>query len=89
MDRVSSGPAFCVLCGDLTISGTPEQLELYSEMVSQLTKMPCFNVFGGHDGNSCKGVSNFELVIGPTYYSWDYGNRHFVALVSETSASVP
>jgi len=85
MNRVSGEPAFCVLCGDLTMSGAFEQLELYSEMVSQLTAMPCFNLFGGHDGNSCKGVSNYELLIGPPYYSWDYGHRHFVALVSETS----
>ena len=85
MNRVYGEPAFCVLCGDLTMSGAPEQLELYSEMVSQLTTMLCFNVFGGHDGNSCRSVANYELAIGPPYYSWDYGYRHFVALISETS----
>ena len=92
MNELSGEPAFLIVCGDLTGRGTLTQLEMYREVAAQITNMPCYNLFGGHDGKYAKGVrdiSNYELKIGPPYYSWDYGNRHFVAFVSELDYLTP
>lgn len=75
-------PAFFFSVGDLTMSGTLEELRMYRWAASAFT-MPCYHIFGGHDGNSTRSVDNYSAMLGPPYYSWDYGGRHFVVFVTE------
>ena len=36
-----------------------------------------------------RSTVNFELRIGPPYYSWDYGGVHFIQIVAETPYLMP
>jgi outer membrane protein assembly factor BamB len=81
----SERAAFAVFAGDLTPLGLPENLLAIKKAVADIWKKPFHAGFGGHDGNNATGMGNFMDVFGPYYYSWNYGGRHFIALVSETS----
>jgi len=79
-------PAFLVTVGDLTMSGTHWQWDMY-ERIRGASRLRVYDGFGGHDGNclSPRATTNYELRIGPPYYSWDYGGVHFVQFVTETA----
>ncbi len=84
MTEVSGDPAFLVAVGDLTMSGTYDQWNMY-DRIRSASKLPVYDVFGGHDGNCLKPRSTayYEFRVGPPYYSWDYGGVHFVQFVTE------
>jgi outer membrane protein assembly factor BamB len=79
-------PAFLVTVGDLTMSGTHWQWDMY-DRIRGASQVIVYDGFGGHDGNCLKprSTANYELRIGPPYYSWDYGGVHFVQFVTETA----
>jgi outer membrane protein assembly factor BamB/predicted MPP superfamily phosphohydrolase len=76
--------------GDLTAHGRLPELEAYAAVLRG-AKVPVQSVFGGHDGNDerysdeCElsYTHNYERVLGPTYYSFDWGRWHFIACASE------
>ena len=83
--RSTGKPRFHVICGDLTMTGWLREWKWYADAMSTLT-LPSYNVFGGHGGNYGRdtplkrgSVHHFNLFCGPSYYSWNYGGRHFVA----------
>ena len=80
------GPAFMVTAGDLTMSGSYFEWDMYDQ-IRRSSEVPVYEGFGGHDGNCLdpRSTLNFERRIGPPYYSWDYGGVHFVQFVTETS----
>ena len=64
-----------------------ENMGLFKEYVASLATLgfPMFNVLGNHDNNpyaanDVEGRSVFEEKLGPTYYSFNIGNVHFVVL---------
>jgi len=75
--------AFAVWAGDLTPYGRLDNLQLLREVENTLS-YPTHNCIGNHDDNT-NGVQNWEEVMGPWYYSWDYAGRHFVILDSEVA----
>jgi len=83
-------PDFIVASGDLTNRGKLSELNRYREAI-QTVDVPVFSLFGGHDGNEERyageaGMSfirNYEQTLGPTYYSFDWGGRHFVLYPAE------
>jgi len=86
-----TGPDMLVATGDLSNWGTMSELSAYNEVTGSVG-VPVYSVFGGHDGDqelyegpgwgaSC--VRNYEQVLGPVYYSFDRGGRHFVAYAKE------
>ncbi|NQT11915.1 MAG: PQQ-binding-like beta-propeller repeat protein [Planctomycetes bacterium] len=79
-------PAFMTTAGDLTMSGSPFEWDMY-DRIRRSSQLPMYEGFGGHDGNSLdpRSTVSFEQRIGPPYYSWDYGGVHFVQFVTETS----
>ncbi len=86
----SETPDLIVCTGDLTEEGTPSELDLLRETLARTTA-PFVPVWGGHDsaseyvingsGSTCTG--NFEKVLGPVCFSFDWGDRHFVAYAAE------
>ena len=83
--RTSGNPAFFFNCGDLTMSGYDHEMKMYRWSLEPFT-IPVYHIFGGHDGRFAKGVrsiANFEKWLGPAWYSWDHGGRHFITYVSE------
>lgn len=83
------GPEFVLATGDPTEAGTPLQLRQLA-MALRSTGVPVFAGWGGHDGNSeryAEGakpfVRNWERVIGPVYFSWNWGGKHFISYAME------
>ena len=82
--RTTGKPRFHVICGDLTMTGWLSEWRLYADAMAAM-KLPNYHVFGGHGGNYLArtehrrgSVHHFNLFCGPSYYSWNYGGRHFV-----------
>ncbi len=86
MTDVPGNPAFLMTVGDLTMNGTQYEWDMY-DAIRGSSRLLVYDCFGGHDGNCLKprSVTNYELRIGPSYYSWDYGGVHFVLFVTETA----
>jgi len=86
---VACAPAFFFNVGDLTMSGTVAQFDLYRFALEPFT-IPVYPVFGGHDGVYARddtragSTANYEAQLNaPPYYAWEYGGVHFVTFVSE------
>ena len=76
-------PAFLVTVGDLTMSGSQYEWDMY-DRIRGASNVPVYDGFGGHDGNvDPRTTVHFERRIGPTHYSWDYGGVHFIQFVTE------
>ena len=70
--------AFAVNTGDLVAWGQRSGYENYLNMTSKL-KVPLYNVIGNHDAVR-GGYRIFRELFGETYYSFNFGNSHFVIL---------
>jgi len=78
-------PDLIIHSGDLSNRGTQEELS-WCARAFETVAPPVFALFGNHDGSSehsahkgaltCTG--NFGQIFGPAYYSFDWGERHFV-----------
>ena len=83
VDRLGGAAAFGVAVGDIMF----DDLSLfpdYERAVSR-TGVPFFQVVGNHDldldaGVDPESVKTFERYFGPTYYSFDRGEVHYVVL---------
>lgn len=70
---------FVCVCGDLTTSGTAEELAAYRQHVDQYAKIPVFTIAGNHEGRNPDLLSILETYTGqPLYYSFTYGNDVFI-----------
>lgn len=83
-ELLGTDAAFGVLLGD----NVGDDLSLYGMLIPVVGKIgiPCYYVKGNHDSNY-DGAPNpklidetFERNFGPSYYSFDYGPVHFIAL---------
>ena len=79
------GPAFLATAGDLTMTGSQFEWDMY-DRIRGSSKIRVYEGFGGHDGNCLdpRCTVSFEQRIGPPFYSWDYGGVHFIQFVTET-----
>jgi outer membrane protein assembly factor BamB len=69
-------PRFIIPTGDLVTQGSDlSSYEDYRRAVLA-SGIPFYQVIGNHDAP----VENYEKYLGPTYYSFDYGQKHFVVL---------
>lgn len=94
-----AGPDVIVVSGDLTNRGELAELSRFRDAIETVSSTPVFPLFGGHDGNEERheGISqggytftrHFEAVLGPSYYSFDWGGRHFVFYPNEQSFFSP
>ncbi|MFB0919966.1 MAG: metallophosphoesterase [Oscillospiraceae bacterium] len=73
-------PVFVINNGDLVYSGKPNQYRIFNQMVSGISTTLC-TTLGNHDirGN---GRDTYVKLYGPEYYSFDFGDNHFVFLDS-------
>ena len=72
-------PAFCWVGGDITLQGGKGQR--YVELMSRL-KMPVRNAVGNHEMlvRERHPREGFQRLFGPTYYSFNVGQVHYVTL---------
>ncbi len=81
--------AFIVATGDLTNNGrNPAEKLVYKESMA-LSPVPVMNLPGNHDllenGSVPRTLgpdSGYESILGPKYYAFDYGTRHYIMLNS-------
>lgn len=77
-----SQPAYGISLGDV-VSDTPGLLKAMKEKLGS-TSMPVFTTIGNHDkfGNNPlpKSSDTFQKVFGPTDYSFNIGDVHFICL---------
>jgi Icc protein len=73
-------PVFVIDNGDLVYSGKPNQYRIFDQIVSGISTTLC-TTLGNHDirGN---GRDTYTKLYGPEYYSFDFGDNHFVFLDS-------
>ncbi|MFJ7495872.1 PQQ-binding-like beta-propeller repeat protein [Streptomyces sp. NPDC097727] len=74
-------PAFVLATGDLSGDGAPSHWQAYLKGTAN-SKLPIWPVTGNHDhgGGDTGGVGNYRSLLGPAWYSFDYGNTHFIQL---------
>jgi len=70
--------ALVVNLGDFASTGQQAQYNEFKKTVSRL-KIPVYNTLGNHDG-IYGGWKIFRKMFGPSYYSFDYDNSHFIVL---------
>jgi hypothetical protein len=82
-DLIGSDAAFGVTLGDLS-NNNPS---LFDGVVKTLGRIgiPWYNVPGNHDLNfdavdDAQSTETFHRVVGPSYFSYDYGPVHFIGL---------
>jgi 3',5'-cyclic AMP phosphodiesterase CpdA len=73
----SRGAAFIVDTGDVTTSGSREELAKYHDYTAS-TGIGFYTVPGNHDVGRGGTSEAYEEIIGPPYYSFDYAGDHFV-----------
>ncbi|HEY4613243.1 MAG TPA: calcineurin-like phosphoesterase family protein [Bacteroidota bacterium] len=81
--KMSDTPLFGVGCGDLMY----DHLEFFPEYEKAVMRMgvPCFQVVGNHDVEVDQrtdegSIRTFSRYFGPTYYSFNRGEVHYVVL---------
>ncbi len=82
-ELVGTEAAFGVTLGDI-MGNMLNLYNGYNDAVSQVG-IPFYNIIGNHDLNfdapdDRMSDETFHLHFGPNYYSWNYGQVHFVAL---------
>ena len=73
-------PIFVIDNGDLVFSGKPNQYRLFDQSAANISATLCLTL-GNHDIRQ-NGRSLYTKLYGPAYYSFDFGDNHFVFLDS-------
>lgn len=84
MMQSASSPLYGLVVGDLVW----DRMDMFSDYINVLSKLsfPLFQVIGNHDhdqsitNNDSKAASKYETYFGPTYYSYNIGDCHYVVL---------
>ncbi len=81
--NLSPEPVFGVACGDIMY----DRLEYFPEYERAVHRIgiPCFQVLGNHDVDIAsrtdeRSTRTFERYFGPTYYSFNRGEIHYIVL---------
>lgn len=75
-------PEFILFLGDSTSSGSPEEWQR-SDRIMDALHVPAIMIPGNHDVYNHQTRKRYERRYGRTYFSFDYGEVHFLALDSE------
>jgi len=83
INKSTGNPAFIAVSGDLTNRATDEEFKDYTASTAT-SSLPVYPAVGNHDfapGPDYKTrIDRYREYLGPEWYSFDYGNRHFVTL---------
>lgn len=73
-------PVFVIDNGDLVYSGKPNQYRIFNHMASEFSTTLC-TTLGNHDIRG-DGLETYKKLYGPEYYSFSFGDNHFIFLDS-------
>lgn len=85
LNEVTGEPAFVLIAGDLFLDATEGEYREYLPAAAT-SRLPIWTSVGNHDISFWNGSTYKERLepyrrhIGPEWYSFDYGDRHFVLL---------
>ena len=83
INESTGNPAFIAVSGDLTNRATDAEFEDYTASTAT-SKLPVYPAVGNHDfapGSDYKTrIDRYREYLGPEWYSFDYGNRHFITI---------
>lgn len=87
-DRMGSDPElrFCLISGDLTEQGTPEELERFERELKELP-IPCFATLGNHELGYSE--SEFRERFGRGNFSFTFRGARFTLLDSASATLAP
>lgn len=81
--------AFIQVSGDLTNNATQAEFDYYNRATAG-SSVPVWPAVGNHEYSGGSGyavrIDNYRRNVGPEWYSFDYGNRHFVVLENNGAA---
>ncbi|NIA14809.1 MAG: hypothetical protein GWP08_12095, partial [Nitrospiraceae bacterium] len=84
-------PNFVVEVGDIVLGGAaegvPAQWDLFDEVIAAV-EPPYFPLPGNHDISDAATEQLWRSRLGPTHYSFEYGNSQFILLNSEEVGAV-
>jgi outer membrane protein assembly factor BamB len=91
INSTSQNLAFVQVSGDLTNNATDSEFNFYRNATAA-SKLPVWPAVGNHEYFSGGGttyadrIENYRRYVGPEWYSFDYGNRHFIVLENNGGA---
>ncbi|MEB3103917.1 outer membrane protein assembly factor BamB family protein [Ferviditalea candida] len=83
LNELTGSPAFITISGDITNGAS--DAEFMDFLASTATsKLPVYPAVGNHDftggANFAARIDRYRTHLGPEWYSYDYGNKHFIVL---------
>ncbi|MGM0875162.1 MAG: PQQ-binding-like beta-propeller repeat protein [Bacillota bacterium] len=83
INQSTGNPAFIAVSGDITNRATDAEFQDYTASTAT-SSLPVYPAVGNHDlapGLDYKTrIDRYRDYLGPEWYSFDYGNRHFITL---------
>ena len=87
LNSLTDEPAFLAVSGDLTQNATDPEFVRYQAAMAT-SRVPVWPAVGNHDISDDSDVyDNYRKYLGPEWYSFDYGNRHFVMLENNSAST--
>ncbi|GAA5041033.1 PQQ-binding-like beta-propeller repeat protein [Actinopolymorpha pittospori] len=87
--------AFIQISGDITQDGEEQEFIDFRKLTAR-SAVPVWSAVGNHEYSKSQRwneykllVENYRRYVGPEWYSFDYGNRHFVTLDNNRSEQLP
>ncbi|WP_152966722.1 PQQ-binding-like beta-propeller repeat protein [Sporosarcina globispora] len=92
INESTGDPAFITVSGDLTNRATDAEYQDYTASTAT-SALPVYPAVGNHDfapgSNYQTRIDRYRNYLGPEWYSFDYGKRHFVVLENNLGFSEP
>lgn len=92
LNKLNGSADFVLVNGDLTYYASDEEFKDYTAATAT-SKLPFYPAPGNHDITSGPDyktrVERYRQYLGPEWYSFDYGNKHFVILENHLGFSQP
>ncbi len=82
------GVEFVLFAGDITQSGSQEEIDEFIEVADQLT-MPWYSVLGNHENMSQDGSFAFQHTVGRINVAFDYRGARFILFDSSAATLHP
>lgn len=83
INESTGNPAFIAVSGDLTNRATDQEYKDYTASTAT-SELPVYPAVGNHDfapgSDYMTRIDRYRTYLGPEWYSFDYGNRHFITL---------
>jgi outer membrane protein assembly factor BamB/predicted phosphodiesterase len=93
INATSQDLAFIQVSGDLTNKATDQEFQQYRSATA-VSKLPVWPAVGNHEyfyggaATYAARIDNYRRYVGPEWYSFDYGDRHFLVLENNGGTSV-